>query len=98
MPWTPAKKTDSYKDLSAILRLDGKLLPEEKERHKKFGLCLCHGIKDDCPPPSFDKSSTLKTNKLASTFNMPKPKGCAAQAEAKKSDSKQAASANALDF
>jgi len=97
-PWTPAKKTDSYKDLSAILRPDGKLLPEEKEPRKKFSLCLRHGIKDDCPPPGFDKSNTPKTNKPASTFNTPKPKGCAAQAEAEKSDSKQAASANASDF
>jgi len=97
-PRTPAKKTDSYKDLSAILGPDGKLLPEEKERRKKFGLCLRHGIKDDCPPPGFDKSSTPKINKPASTFNTPKPKGRAAQAEAKKSDSEQAASADALDF
>jgi len=98
MPWTLAKKTDSYKDLSAVLGPDGKLLPEEKEQCKKFSLCLCHGIKDDCPPPSFDKSNTPKTDKPASTFNTPKPKGCAAQAEAEKSDSKQAASADALDF
>jgi len=74
MPRTLAKKTDSYKDLSAVLGLDSKLLPEEKERHKKFSLCLCHGIKDDCPPPGFDKSSTPKTDKPASTFNTPKPK------------------------
>jgi len=97
-PWTLAKKTDSYKDLSTILGPDGKLLPEEKEQHKKFGLCLHHGIKDDCPPPGLDKSSTPKTNKPASTFNTPKPKGCAAQTEAEKSDSKQAASADASDF
>jgi len=98
MPQTPAKKTDSYKDLSTVLRLDGKLLPEEKERRKKFGLCLHHGIKDDCPPPGFDKSSTPKTDKPASTFNTPKPKVRTAQAEAEKSDSEQAASADASDF
>jgi len=98
MPQTPAKKTNSYKDLSAILGPDGKLLPEEKEWHKKFSLCLCHGIKDNCPPPGFNKSSTPKIDKLASTFNTPKPKGWAAQAKAKKSDSEQAASADALDF
>jgi len=98
MPRTPAKKTDSYKDLSAVLRPDGKLLPEEKEWCKKFGLCLRHGIKDDCPPPGFDKSNTPKTDKPASTFNTPKPKGHAVQAEAKKSDSEQAASADASDF
>jgi len=97
-PRTPAKKTDSYKDLSTVLRPDGKLLPEEKERRKKIGLCLRHGIKDDCPPPGFDKSNTPKTNKPASTFNTPKPKGRAAQAEAKKSDSEQAASTDASDF
>jgi len=98
MPWTPAKKTDSYKDLSTILGLDSKLLPEEKEQHKKFSLCLCHGIKDDCPPPGIDKSNTPKTDKPASTFNTPKPKGHAVQAKAKKLDSKQAASTDALDF
>jgi len=98
MPQTPAKKTDSYKDLSAILGPDGKLLPEEKEWCKKFGLCLRHSIKDDCPPPGFNKSNTLKTDKPASTFNMPKPKGCVAQAKAEKLDSKQAASTDALDF
>jgi len=97
-PWTPAKETNSYKDLSAVLGLDGKLLPEEKEQHKKFSLCLCHSIKDDCPPPGFDKLSTPKIDKLASTFNTPKPKGHAAQAEAKKLDSKLVASADALDF
>jgi len=77
-----------------------KLLLEEKECHKKFSLCLCHGIKDNCPPPSFDKSSTPKTNKPASTSNTPKPKGHAAQAKnaSNKSDSKLVASANASDF
>jgi len=95
-----AKMTDSYKDLSAILGPDGKLLPEEKEHWKKFGLCLCHRVKDDCSPPSSDKSNTLKTNKPASTSHMPKPKGQVAQAKntSNKSDSKLAASANALDF
>ena len=97
---TPAKTTNSYKDLSAILGLDSKLLPEEKEWHKKFGLCLHHIIKDDCLSPGFDKSNTLKTNKPASTPNMPKPKGHVAQAEntSDKSGSKLGASADALDF
>jgi len=95
-----AKMTNSYKDLSAVLRPDGKLLPEEKECWKKFGLCLHHGVKDDCPPPSSDKSNTPKTNKLASTSHMPKPKGQVAQAEntSNKSDSKPVAFADALDF
>ena len=99
-PRTLAKKTDSYKDLSTILGLDGKLLPEEKEHWKKFGLCLCHGVKDNCPPPGSDKSSTPKTDKLASTSHTPKPKGCAAQAKnaSDKSDSKPAASTDASDF
>jgi len=92
--------TNSYKDLSAVLGPDGKLLPEEKECQKKFGLCLHHGVKDDCPPPSSDKSSTPKTDKPASTSHMPKPKGQAAQAKntSDKSDSEPAASADASDF
>jgi len=100
MPRMLAKMTDSYKDLSAVLGPDGKLLPEEKEHWKKFGLCLRHGVKDDCPPPGSDKSSTSKTDKPASTSHMPKPKGQAAQAEntSDKSDSKPAASADASDF
>jgi len=99
-PQTLAKTTDSYKDLSAVLGLDGKLLPEEKEHWKKFSLCLHHGVKDDCPPPSSDKSSTPKMDKPASTSHTPKPKGQAAQAEntSNKSDSEPAASANASDF
>jgi len=97
-PQTLAKNNNTYKDLSTVLGPNGKLLLAEKEHHKKFGLCLCHGVKGDCPPPNFDISSTPKINKLASTFNTPKPKGHAAQAKAKKLDSEQAASADALDF
>jgi len=99
-PRTPTKTNDSYKDLSAVLGPDGKLLPEEKERRKKLGLCLRHGVKDDCPPPGSDKSNTPKPNKSASTSNMPKPKGRTAQAEdaSDKSDSEPAASADASDF
>jgi len=97
MPRTPAKSNDTYKDLSAVLGPDGKLLPAEKEQHKRLSLCLHHGVKDDCPPPNFDKSNTPKIDKPAST-NMPKPKGCVAQAEAEKLDSEQAASADASDF
>jgi len=97
---TLVKTMDSYKDLSAVLRPDGKLLPEEKEQRKKLGLCLCHGVKDDCPPPGSDKTSTPKTAKPTSTPNMPKPKGRAAQAKnaSEISESKLAASTNALDF
>ena len=97
---TLAKTTDSYKDLSVVLRPDSKLLPEEKEHRKKLGLCLHHGVKDDCPPLGSDKSNTPKTDKPASTSHMPKPKGHAAQAEnaSDKSDSKLVVSANALDF
>jgi len=97
---TLAKTTDSYKDLSAVLGLDGKLLPEEKEHWRKFGLCLHHGVKDNCPPPGFDKSSTSKTDKPASTSHTPKPKGQVAQAEntSDKSDSELVASASASDF
>jgi len=99
-PRTPAKTTDSYKDLSAVLGPDGKLLPEEKEHRKKLGLCLQHSVKDNCPPPGSDKSNTPKTNKSASTSNTPKPKGHTAQAEdaSNKSDSKLAASTDASDF
>ena len=96
-PRTPAKNNDTYKDLSAVLGPDGKLLPTEKEHRKKLGLCLRHGVKDDCPPPNFDKSNTPKIEKSAGTSHTLKPKGRAAQAEtaSEKSDSEPAASADA---
>jgi len=83
-----------------VLRLDSKLLPEEKEHRKKLGLCLRHSVRGGCPPLGSDKSNTPKTDKLASTSNMPKPKGHTAQAEnaSDKSDSELVASTDTLDF
>lgn len=44
---TPAASGSSRKpDLSKVLGEDGKLLPEEKERRKKNGLCIICGSKD----------------------------------------------------
>ena len=85
---TMSKSTSSAKDLSKILGPDGKLLPKEKARCKRLGLCSY--CSKDHPPPcdlrpkskeasSSDKLSSSSSNKLNSNSSGSKPKGRVAQ-------------------
>jgi len=67
---TPGASTSKVKkpDLSNVLGSDGKLLPEEKERHKKNNLCLICASKDHysdkCPSrktPTKARAAVLET-------------------------------------
>ena len=85
---TTLKSTSGAKDLSKILGPDGKLLPEEKARCERLGLCSYCG--KDHPPPcnlrpkskeasSSDKLSSSSSNKSSSNSSGSKPKGRVAQ-------------------
>lgn len=82
-----ASTRDKSKDLSKVLGPDGKLLPEEKARREKLGLCFYCAEKhatDQCPKKAAKKdtttsqpSTTPKTT--TSTTSSSKPKGRIAQ-------------------
>ena len=85
---TTLKSTSGAKDLSKILGPDGKLLPEEKARRERLGLCSY--CSKDHPAPcnlrpkpkeasSSDESSSSSSNKLNSNSSGSKPKGRVAQ-------------------
>jgi hypothetical protein len=103
---TPSK--DKSKDLSNILGPDGKLLPEERARRERLGLCFYCAEKhatDQCPKkaskpkdnktPSGASSSPAKPAANASSSS--KPKGRTAQA-AVADESKTEDSADTTDF
>jgi hypothetical protein len=78
---TPAADT---KDLSSILGPNSKLLPEEKARHEKLGLCTYCGkdhSTDQCPTKPAGSSDKLATpsKSTSSSSNGSKPKGRVAQ-------------------
>jgi hypothetical protein len=70
------------KDLSNILSPDGKLLPEEKARREKLGLCsYCaeKHVTDTCPRKPTNSQSSQNDKPTSSSTSMPKPKGRVAQ-------------------
>ena len=97
-PSTPSKSS-SYaratttsaakaKDLTNILGPDGKLLPEEKARRERLGLCTYCGedhrgekcpTKPSGPPPKQGSSSSTPSKTTSSSSNGSKPKGRVAQ-------------------
>jgi hypothetical protein len=83
---TTTSASKPAKDLTKILGADGKLLPEEKARHKKLGLCTYCAEKhvtDNClsrPASSkLKEGSSDKSATSAKTISSSKPKGQVAQ-------------------